>query len=78
MSEKLSIDSELFDRMREQFDTMLSSIVKLLEAGDEGEITLKVGIDKSYLLDEEDEDGNSVERQKINVDWKLERVIYVR
>lgn len=75
MSEKLSIKSELFDRMREQFDTMLGSIVQLLEAGDEGELNLKVTIDKRYLMDEQDEDGKTVEKQKINANWKLERVI---
>ncbi len=75
MPEKLSINSELFDRMREQFDTMLGSIVQLLEAGDEGEIRLKVAIDKRFLMDEQDENGNIVEKQKIDADWKLERVI---
>lgn len=75
MSEKLSINSELFDKMREQFDTMLGSIVQLLEAGDEGEISLKVAIDKKFLMDEQDEDGKIIEKQKIDADWKLERVI---
>ena len=75
MSEKLSIKSELFDRMREQFDTMLGSIVKLLEAGDEGELNLKVTIDKRFLMDEQDDEGNTIEKQKIDASWKLERVI---
>lgn len=73
--EKLSINSELFKRMREQFDTELSSIVQLLEAGDEGEITVKVEIDKKFLMDEIDEDGEPIEKQKIDASWKIERVI---
>jgi hypothetical protein len=75
VSEKLSINSELFEKMRDQFDTMLNSIVMLLEAGDEGELTLKVGVDKKFLLNELDEDGNEVERKKVDVEWKLERII---
>lgn len=72
---RLSINSEMFDSMRDQFDTILNSIVKLLEEGDEGEITVKVGVDKGHLMDEVDKNGEPVEKKKISVDWKIERVI---
>lgn len=75
MSEKLSINSELFDEMREQFDVILVSIIKIMEAGDEGEIALKVEVDKKYLMDESDEDGNNIGKQKIGVGWELQRII---
>lgn len=72
---RLSINSEMFDSMRDQFDTSLNSIVKLLEEGDEGKITVKVGVDKGRLMDEVDKNGEPVEKKKISVDWKIERVI---
>jgi len=74
MSEKLSIQSELFSTMREQFDTILNSIVKILEAGDEGEISIKVALDKKYIF-EADDFGKEIKRQQIDASWDLTRII---
>lgn len=75
MSEMLSINSDMFVVMREQFDTVLKSIVQLLEAGDEGEINIKVGVDKRYEYEYDDVLGEEVTKQRLNAEWDITRVI---
>ena len=75
MSEKLSINSELFSQMREQFDTILGSIIKILLQPLKLFHPRHLFPYKRFLMDEEDENGNKVEKQKINVGWELQRII---
>lgn len=75
MSETLSINSEMFQVMREQFDSVLKSIVQMLEAGDEGEINLKVGVDKKYEFEYDETLSKDVEKQRLDVKWDITRVI---
>lgn len=48
MTERLSINADLFADMRSQFDTVLNSLVQLTESDDESEITLKLKLLKEY------------------------------
>lgn len=75
MAEKLSINSEMFSNMRKQFDTVLNSIVQMLEAGDEGEINVKVNIDKRYLFEYDEDEDKEIEKQKLEASWDITRVI---
>lgn len=71
----LSISSEMFKTMREQFDSVLTSIIKLMEAGDEGEITAKIEVKKKFLMDEVDNEGKTIEKTKLDADWDITRTI---
>lgn len=53
MAEKLSISSDMFAVMRDQFDVVLQSLVALTEGAYEGEITLKVKLDKQIRENED-------------------------
>jgi len=75
MAEKLSINSDMFEKMRNQFDDILNSIVRILEADDEGEINVKVGINKKYEFEYDEELGKEVEKQRLVADWDITRVI---
>jgi len=53
VAEKISISSDMFAVMRDQFDVVLQSLVALTEGADEGEITLKVKLDKQIQGNED-------------------------
>lgn len=75
MSQKLSIDSEVFDMLRNQFDTILNALVKQLGASDEGEINIKIKVDKSYSFEPDLSGEGEAETQKLDLSWDITRTV---
>lgn len=48
MTEQLSINSDIFSNLREQFDIVLNSLISLTGSSDEAELTLKLKLNKEY------------------------------
>lgn len=71
MADKLSINSDIFAVMREQFDVVLQSLVALTEGTDESEITLKVKLDKQI---QETEDS-LFPKEFLKASWDITRTI---
>lgn len=71
MAEKLSISSDMFAVMRDQFDVVLQSLVALTEGSDEGEITLKVKLDKQIQGNED----TLFPTEVLRASWDITRTI---
>jgi len=65
MPERLSINSEMFATMREQFDDILNSLIEQMEVIDDAEITVKLKLSKVLAED----------REKILASWDVVRTI---
>lgn len=71
MAEKLSINSDIFVVMREQFDVVLQSLVALTEGTDEGELTLKVKLNKQI----QESDEFVFPKEFLTASWDITRTI---
>lgn len=70
MEDKLSINSDIFVEMRDQFNVALRSLVTLVEASDEAELTLKIRLRKGYI-----DVGTPDLKETLKASWDITRII---
>jgi len=75
MPERLSINSEMFATMREQFDVILNSLTEQLSATDEAELSVKIKLRKEFTYEWNEDGLEEVEKQKIKASWDIVRTI---